>query len=523
MVAHCAVRAEELRADFGNGGVLPAKPNTWQASPRHDSRWKWTYRSRLSSKPLKISLRGFMQLLLDHSDSYGRVWWGQTSLAKLAQCSDRTLRRYLAILVRAGLLRVEKQTFKSLTAAQRELGLPPPNRDDAGQAPNLLTLLFDGEPAFTFVPPRHCAQDKPRQDKPRPGVARTVPDGHVVQGFPWTKSTELPLDKMADDPLGSTYLTRNVEGDPEEPPHPVLVVEQKEFVAAQSSPEPHAVAARDSEAQAETPRTDAWDVLDAAYDAQFQRVYHGPPTHKRVTSDDKSAMSAHVVELTKHFERRLRECEVPLEKLPSSPMQLLADEALRAWFDSCGGGGFLRRVSHRMRELVQDLPYRVRKAVESLVDKLKPKPEPRRCLSPPMAPASSTNATGKPVQQDKPRPMKLLLPMLPEMHGAVIRRPERPPSTEPPISAEAKRIREGLSARRALREFAGDSGFACELEALARERGLSTAHVVRMLDGLSIVAAATNDSKPQHRKTAVFAAAIVAFDEMQRCEGQGAT
>ncbi len=521
MLAHCAVRAEEPRANFGNGGVLPAKPNTWQASPRHDSRWKWTYRSRLSSKPLKISLRGFMQLLLDHSDSYGRVWWGQTSLADRAQCSDRTLRRYFAILVRAGLLRVEKQTFKSLAAAQRELGLPPPDREDAGQAPNLLTLLIDGEPASACVSPRR-AQDKPSQDKQHPGVVRTVPDVHFVQGSPRTKSTELPLDKMSDDPLGSTYLTRNVEGDPEEPPPATLVVEQREFVAAQSSPEPQTVAARDLEAQPETPRADAWDVLDAAYDAQFRRVYHGSPTHKRVTSDEKQAMSAHIVELTKHFERRLRECEVPLEKLPSSPMQLLADEALRAWFDSCGGGGFLRRVSHRMRELVQDLPYRVRKAVESLVDKLKPKPEPRRCLSPPMAPASSTNATGKPVQQDKPRPMKLLLPMLPEMHGAVIRRPERPPSTEPPISTGAKRIREGLSARRALREFAGDSGFACELEALARERGLGTAHVVRMLDGLSIVAG-TNDSKPQHRKTAVFAAAIVAFDEMQRCGGEGVT
>jgi len=463
-----------------------------------------------------------MRMLLEHSDSYGRVWWGQTSLADRAQCSDRTLRRYFAILVRAGLLRVEKQTFKSLAAAQRELGLPPPDREDAGQAPNLLTLLIDGEPASACVSPRR-AQDKPRQDKPRPGVARTVPDGQVVQGEPWTKSTELPLDKMSDDPLRSTYLTRNVEGDPEEPPHPVLVVEQKEFVAAQSSPELQAVAARDLEAQPETPRADAWGVLDAAYDAQFRRVYHGSPTHKRVTNDDKQAMTAHFVELTTHFEQRLRACEVPLETLETSPMKLLADEALRAWFDSSGGDGFLRRVSHCMGALVQDLPYRVRKAVEALVDKLKPKPEPRRCLSPLATLATPTHDADKPEQRDKPPPMKLLLPKLPEMHGAVIRRPERPPSTEPPISAETRLIRDGLFAHRALCEFARDSGFACELEALARERGLGTAHVLRALDGLAIVAAATNASTPQVRKTAVFAAAIVAFDQMKRCDGQGAT
>jgi len=506
MLAHCAVRAEDFRADLADGGVLPAKPNTCSTAERPRFSWKRPYRERILATPLKPSLQGVLQKLLDCSDALGRVWWGQTTLAKKMNCSVKALRRYFAKLEESGHLRVEKHSFKSLTTAQEALGLPLPGRDDAGRAPNVLTLLVDGEDAYSYAYPLsraanvfEGAQSKLRRDKPRPGIARVVPQGDFVPGEPWTKSPEIPPDKRTDDPLGSAFLTRKVEGDPTEQPRPILVVENVEKVG------PPNIALPGLEVTVEP---DAWRELNRAYDAQYRRVYKSTPTKKCMTADDRQAAILHIEEMTTVFESKLLDRGVDVAALPEKPMKMLVDEALRAWFDGSGSNNFLRRVSHRMRELVADLPHRVRKAIEVLVAKYAPKPAPRKNLT--LVPAPTE--VRRNVVRDKLAPMKLPMPTIPAMHEDVIRSMACR-SVDVHDFSENQLVLDGLSARPALCEFAQNEAFATELAAMARERGLGGAHVLGVLDGLARVSERLKTSTPQVRKNAVFAAAIEWFDE----------
>jgi HTH domain len=438
MLAHSAVCAEESRADLADGEVLPAKPNSCPTPDPSGFRWKWAYRQCLSLKSFKSSLRGLMQVLVDNSDPMGRIWWGQTELAQRAKCTTRTIRRYIALLEAAGLLRKERQTFKSLTAAQGALGLPVPYRNDEGRAPDLLTLLVDGEPAYSYsyskrrtVRAQEVPQDKPIRDKPRPDIARTLPEVKNVQGEPRTRAPEIPPDKMTDDLIRSAYLTRKVEGDLGGP-GPISVVEtaEREMVAPQNSLTAPMSAPVD---------LDAWRTLNTAYEAHYRRVYHATPTQKRVSTEEVQAMTTHLVELAGHFEKRLSEHGVALESLEKPPLHMLAEEALRSWFDSPGANNFLRRVSHRMRELAADLPYRVRRALDTLMHKLVPKQEPRR--------ASESTDVGRRVVHDKPPPIKLPMPAFRSM-GSMMQRPSLRAGHEP-LSVHAREPGFGATVPRA--------------------------------------------------------------------------
>jgi len=416
-------------------------------------------------------------------------------------------------LEEAGLLHVEKQTFKSLTAAQRALGLPLPYRNDDGQAPDLLTLLMDGVAAYSFeYPMRTGAQtdghDKPGPDEPFPGIARTVPHGQVVQGEPRTKAVETPPDKMADDLQGSAYLSRNVEGDPEERPRPTSEVgDTRENVAPSSNSQPAPDAPVD---------LDAWRALIGAYKTHYRRVYHSAPTNSRVPLDGAQAMTAHLLELTVHFKARLSERGVALENLAMPPLWMLADEALRSWFDSAGAKGFLRRVSHRMRELVADLPYRVRKAMETLVERYAPKSAPRRVI----ALESASRDAGRGVMRDKPRPMKLPMPTFYQMHADAGPRPQIC-SGGTNISPGIQQILDGLSARPTLREFGTHTFLATEIEVMARERGMTSAQVSRALDELAQAARRMEVLTPPAKTNALFAAAVKAFGEERAGDAGG--
>lgn len=310
MVAQCVVRAEGFRADLTDGVVSHAKPNTWGDVARPSSKWKFAYCRRVNSMPsLTLEQRGLLHLLLHRSDHYGRVWRRQTTLADEVGCCDRTLRRLLPEIEEAGLLRIERHTFKSLTAAQAALKLPVPKRSDDGRAPNLLTLLVDGRPAneLQLVSPGpakratlRVVHDEPGPDEPRPGIVRAVPHDKSVQGEPRTKAVEIPPDKMADDPLVSVLVTRKVEGDLTRASHPTLDVGEK----AQTIVAPPSNSAGSTETRNTPIDVDAWRALNAAYDAHYWRVYEGSPTNKRVSHDEQKALTTTVVEGANVFEKR---------------------------------------------------------------------------------------------------------------------------------------------------------------------------------------------------------------------------
>ncbi|MDI1483564.1 hypothetical protein QHF84_43610, partial [Polyangium sp. y55x31] len=135
---------------------------------------------------------------------------------------------------------------------------------------------------------------------------------------------------------------------------------------------------------------DAWRALSAAYDRHFQRAYHARPTNKRLSRDAEAQMAGHLADMAKLLQARFVERRVDLATLPRSPLELLADEALRVWFDSPGTNDYLRRVSHRLSALSDDLPFRVRKASEELLARHAPKPEPRRAPAAVVALVSAT-------------------------------------------------------------------------------------------------------------------------------------
>jgi len=315
MLAHCAVVAEDFRAELADGEVLLSNPNTWSGWTASPSAWKRAYEDVIWSRPLARRHRTVLLVIKRLSDPMGRSWCGQTRIARDAEYSDRHLRRILVELEKSGYLRIEKQSFKSLTEAQRALGLPLPYRNDDGRAPDLLTLLVDGEAAHSFVYPMRraaSAQDKPRQD-----IARTAPPGEFVPGEPRSKSPEIPPDKMTDDPLGSAFLTRKVEGDPEPHPRPILVDEPKTVAAQNNSP----------------PEPDAWREINRAYDAQYRRVYHSTPTTKCMPAEDQQVLIVHIDEMAEVFKSKMLERGIDVTALPEKPRKMLVDQALRAWLD----------------------------------------------------------------------------------------------------------------------------------------------------------------------------------------------
>lgn len=546
MVAQCAVRAEGFRADLADGEVLLAKPNTWSNSARPASKWKFAYCQRVCSMPsLSLEHRGLLHVLQDLSDPYGRVWWGQTMLAKRAGCSDRTLRRLLPNLKKAGLLRIERQTFKSLTAAQEALGLPVPDRKDEGRAPDLLTLLVDGRPASELqLVPRGDAkratlrvvQDKPGQDEPGPSIVRAVPLGQSVQGEPRTKPVETPPDKMADDLLVSVLVNRKVEEDLTRATRPTLDVDEKvqTIVAPPSN-------------SAETPNTSpnayAWRALNAAYDAHYRHAYGLTPTNKCTLHDEKRALTMCLREGTDLFKKRLRERKVDVEKLETNPLEMLANEALRAWFDLKGTNKYLDRRSHPMSALLADLPYRLREAMKELVERHAPKPAPRKVIalvSPTMSRAErgvsrdklASPPPGRTVPRDGSKTAfaaearKLVQGLfVPTARGEkssvrpslVVVRPSEPL----PNCPETERILKGLSARPALCEFAGDTLLPNELLALARERGMGVERVLGMLDELNLVVLRLGSLSKRSKTNAVYATVWRVFARMDERLGRG--
>lgn len=204
MLAQGVVCAQNL-GTVADGEVLFEKPNQDPASIRRSSKWKRAFDSMVWALSLPMNLRSVLLVILRHCDPLGRLWWGQSSLAGKIGCTARNLRRLLPQLIERGFLRVEQMTFTSLTQEQRELGLPLPARNDRGRAPNLLTLLVDGEPA--------CEVDKPppismsaspatadeRQDKPHPDDVQGAVDGHFVQvlsrGTPGQNGSKYPRTK----------------------------------------------------------------------------------------------------------------------------------------------------------------------------------------------------------------------------------------------------------------------------------------------------------------------------------------
>lgn len=386
MLAQSVVRAENS-GTVAEGVVLSEKPNEDHGSIRATSKWRRAFLDLVWSKRLPLNLRAVLLTILRYSDPLGRIWWGQAMLAEQAGCSDRTLRRLLPQLVELGYLRIEAMTFAALTNAQRALGLSLPNHDDVGQAPNLLTLLVNGEPACELdTRPRNSPKPSIGQDKPGPGIARTLPPGQDVQGGPRTKWPEIPPDKMADDLLGSTDLTRNVGGDPERPP-PLPSSEvngegQKGIEPTEKSPT--------------SISHDAWQALNEAYDAHYRSTYCTGPMNKFVTREEKNALTTCLIESTDNFKACLRQRGVNVDALEGKPLEMLANEALRTWFQTPGGNGYLRRVSHRLSELRKDLPHHARNAITALVERHTPKPEPRR----PMEPLTALTVSREPVFWD---------------------------------------------------------------------------------------------------------------------------
>jgi len=91
--------------------------------------------------------------------------------------------------------------------------------------------------------------------------------------------------------------------------------------------------------------------------------------------------------------------------LEVKPCALLANEALRTWFAKPGGGDYLRRVSHPLSALRQDLPYHLRKAAKTQLELRTPKPEPRRPVAPSTAIVPTTTSHEE-VSPDNPAATK---------------------------------------------------------------------------------------------------------------------
>jgi len=329
-------------------------------------------------------------------------------------------------------------------------------------------------------------------------------------------------------------LTETVEEDLTRATRPTLDVDEKvqTIVAPPSN-------------SAETPNTSpnayAWRALNAAYDAHYRHAYGLTPTNKCTLHDEKRALTRCLREGTDLFKKRLRERKVDVEKLETNPLEMLANEALRAWFDLKGTNKYLDRRSHPMSALLADLPYRLREAMKELVERHAPKPEPRKTLAPVIALVSPTMSRaergvsrdklaspppGRTVSRDGSKTLfaaearKLVQGLFEKSSvqpSLVVVRPSEPL----PNCPETDHILKGLSARPALREFAGDALLANELLALARERGMGVERVLGMLDELNLVVSRLGSLSKRSKTNAVYATVWRVFARMDERLGRG--
>jgi hypothetical protein len=496
MLAHHGPRAGSSRASFV-GDVYPPHeiarkitqiPLTTErnttlndgSTPPGRPVWKYAYENILWSKQgaplnLPLNLRAVLQVLLRLSDHLGRVWWSQAAIAEHAGCTVRTLRRLLPALEARGYARIEPMTFRQLALAQATLGLPLPGRNDDGQGPDLITLLVDGKLATGLKP---AARQK------------AVPRGQFVQGPPRTSLSfavpENPLDpadNSSDDPRDlSVDLYRN-GGDPRKTPHPSKNVSSDEHESAKvrlvvpTAVETVTTVEEKSDKQ-------AWPVLQAAYDSHYRRVYHARPTNKPLAVESQLLMAGHLADMATLLQARFVERNIDPTTLDKSPIELLADEALRVWFDSSGTNDYLRRVSHRMSALPADLPYRVRKAIESLLERLAPKPEPRRVATPVLPLA---HLLGQPL----PAAMQpnVSLPRTDETvfvpSEKLAEKPAKPTVAKTNLPADVAQVLNGLSQHASLHDLAQTPTLAAELVTIAKCRGVS---MPCLLDALEVAA-----------------------------------
>ena len=248
----------------------------------------------------------------------------------------------------------------------------------------------------------------------------------------------------------------------------------------------------------------AWRALNAAYDAHFRRVYDMSPTNKCISCDDERTLTTCFAEAATLFEARLRERNVDATSLDKTPMELLADEALRTWLNKPGKHNFLRNVSHPLHRLLVDFAYQVREAEKALVEKYAPKPAPR------LAPVVPLPIRIKPREEFAPA-CPVQVPTLPAMHAHLAR-----PATPREICQETKRILDGLSARTALAELGTDVSLATELSALARDHGVDAARVLSVLDDVAQVVVRTEGSTNKPKRDVVFVAVVDALAQGPR-------
>lgn len=422
--------------------------------------WKYAYEEFLWSKQkLPLNLRAILQVLVRLSDHLGRVWWSQAAIAEQAGCTVRTLRRLLPALEASGHARVERMTFRRLAVAQAALGLPLPGRNDDGQGPDLITLLFDGRPAMDLRPTGRRRLSGPGQVVPP--SPRTSLSSKASENFanPGDTSSADPRDLSID-------LYRNV-GDPktEPPTHTHLVLIQRPT-------EKTSTTAVDTPNQTSNDSV-AWQVLEAAYDAQFKRVYQARPTNKPLPVESRLQMGGHLADMADVLRARFVERNTDFTTLPKSPVELLAEEALRAWFDLSGTNDYLRRVSHRMTALPADLPYRIRKAIDALLERYAPKPEPRRAVLPL---GSLVQTVGRIVPTtDKPK-----TPFEAEAAREVPVRKPTVVKTTP--GQDVLTVLAGLSQHAALHDLSQTPTVAHELLLMATENNSTPARIVEALD-----------------------------------------
>jgi hypothetical protein len=205
---------------------------------------------------------------------------------------------------------------------------------------------------------------------------------------------------------------------------------------------------------------EAWCALNAAYDTHYRRVYCTRPIGKLVSHECAQALSACLVDYAELFVARLRERSVDVETLEAKPVEMLANEALCAWFNKIGTNGYLRRVSHRMHDLRADWPYHLDKTMAALIERYAPKPEPRRAVAPVVALVSAT------MSRNERKIVPLPMPVFHSMNTLLAR-----PSTRPTC--------DGWSARTALGTIVP---FAMDLVTPAHERGEPPERVVAEID-----------------------------------------
>jgi hypothetical protein len=473
----------ERSAALNDGSTAPGRPA-----------WKYAYEDVLWSKQkLPLNLRAVLQVLLRLSDHLGRVWWSQAAIADHAGCTVRTLRRLLPTLEAHGYARVQRMTFRQLALAQATLGLPLPGRNDDGQAPDLITLLVDGNAATGLRP-------VPRR--------QTLPRGQLVQGSPRTslsfENRVTPADpavSLSADPRDlSVDLYRN-EGDPKSTPHPSKNASNENGEMPQGNTD----ATRHHPGPIE-PKADeqAWQVLQAAYEVHYRRVYQARPTNKPLPVESRLLMAGHLADMATVLHARFVERNIDMTKLDKPPVALLADEALRVWFDSSGTNDYLRRISHRMSALPADLPYRVRKAIEALLERLAPKPEPRR-LATPVLPFADVIGRAMPVDT---APV-----VMPQQSSEKVAVPSRPTVAKTNLSTDVHAVLDGLSQHASLHDLAQTPALASELVTIAKGRGVSTSQLLATLDVAAKVCQRQRMASSAVRSGIVYKLVLELFDE----------